>query len=100
MKSSVLSILFCLLILPQAVSANIITGEKLFFSTALGSNGKSCNSCHAQGQGLRNLKEYDSTVLRGLINICIEDALKGKPLAEDAQELFDMEEYIRKLGKK
>ena len=31
--------------------ADTAGGEKLFHSTSLGTNGKSCHSCHANGQG-------------------------------------------------
>lgn len=100
MRSLLLVTSVCLLSLPFQATADITAGEKLFQATALGSNGKSCKSCHAQGQGLENLADYDSEVLRGLINICVEDALKGKPFPEKAQELGDLEEYIRQLGRK
>ena len=89
-----------LLVLSMPALADVTVGEKLFNSTNLGTNGKSCHSCHANGQGLMELNDYDSTVLQGLINICIEDALKGKPLADDASELRDIEAYIRQFSEK
>lgn len=100
MRYSLIGFIVCLFALPIQASADISAGEKLFQSTALGSNGKSCKSCHAQGAGLENLNDYDSEVLRGLINICVEDALKGSPFPAGAQELKDLEEYIRRLGHK
>ena len=84
----------------QPIFAGSRKGETYFHSTEFGTNGKSCNSCHASGKGLKELDEYDSKVLQGLINICIEDALKGKPLADDAQELRDIELYIRQFSQK
>jgi len=89
-----------LLALSLPALAERSAGEELFHSTTLGTNGKSCHSCHADGNGLKELNDYDSTVLQGLINICIEDALKGKPLADDATELRDIEIYIRQFSKK
>ena len=74
-------------------------GEQLFNATTLGSNHKSCNSCHPQGKGLQQSGDYDSTMLREIINFCIRDALKGKMLPLDAAELQALERYVRSLHK-
>ncbi|RMF46844.1 MAG: cytochrome C [Deltaproteobacteria bacterium] len=72
-------------------------GKALFESTALASNGKSCASCHPDGKGLQELDAYDDNMLREMINFCIRDALKGKMLPNDAQELESMRLYLRSL---
>ena len=75
-------------------------GQSLFQSTSLGSNGKSCSSCHPEGKGLDNLGSYDDNQLKGTINSCIQNALKGKPLNPQAQELDSLLAYLRSLQKK
>ena len=80
MKIRLIYVIICLILLPASAFADIAAGEALFQSTKIGTNGKSCNSCHDKGYGLENVKDYDSETLRGLINICIEDAPKRKTL--------------------
>jgi len=92
--------LFCCLAIPFLASADISNGEKLFQSSDLGTNGKSCQTCHPNGKGLTDLSEYESIVLQDTINTCIEKALKGKPFSEGAQELQDIEDYMRQFSKK
>jgi len=92
--------LLCCLAIPLLAAADISNGEKLFQSSDLGTNGKSGQTCHPKGKGLPDLSEFESIVLQDAINTCIEKALKGKPFAEGAQELQDLEDYMRQLGKK
>jgi len=72
-------------------------GKTLFESTRLGSNGKSCSSCHPGGRGLEEISAYDDGQLKEMINFCIRDALKGRMFASDAQELDAMLAYLRSL---
>lgn len=92
-----------------AVTAGMVTategptvtmGEILFTSTTLGSNGKSCSSCHPGGKGLAEIGAYDDATLREMINFCIRDALKGKMFALESQELDSLLLYLRTLPQK
>jgi cytochrome c len=73
------------------------TAEQLFHSTALGSNGKSCATCHPQGKGLEKIADYDDATLREIINFCIRDALKGELLPEKSAELRALGSYLRRF---
>lgn len=75
-------------------------GKQLFEATNLGSNGKSCSSCHAQGKGLEEIGAYDDGVLREMINFCIRDALKGEMLDPESTELGSLFLYVRSLQPK
>jgi mono/diheme cytochrome c family protein len=78
----------------------VAMGQTLFESTALGSNGKSCASCHPAGKGLAEIAAFDDPMLKEMINFCIRDALKGKMFAPESQELDSMLLYLRTLPKK
>ncbi|HXV22427.1 MAG TPA: cytochrome C [Desulfuromonadales bacterium] len=78
----------------------VAMGQTLFESTALGSNGKSCASCHPGGKGLAEVGAYDDPMLKEMINFCIRDALKGRMLALESQELDSMLLYLRTLPPK
>jgi mono/diheme cytochrome c family protein len=75
-------------------------GQMLFESAALGSNGKSCASCHPDGKGLDELGAYDDPMLKEMINFCIRDALAGRMFALESQELDSMLLYLRTLPQK
>lgn len=75
-------------------------GQTLFTSVALGSNDKSCASCHPDGKGLDEIGAYDDQMLKEMINFCIRDALKGKMFALESQELDSMLLYLRTLPQK
>jgi len=75
-------------------------GQTLFESTALGSNGKSCATCHPAGKGLDELGAYDNAMLKEMINFCIRDALDGRMFALESQELDSMLLYLRTLPQK
>jgi len=76
------------------------SAEALFSSTSLGSNGKSCATCHPQGKGLKNIGDYDDEILQEMVNFCIRDALKGEMLAEKSEELRRLASYLRQFQKK
>jgi mono/diheme cytochrome c family protein len=78
----------------------VAMGQTLFESTTLGSNGKSCASCHPAGKGLAEIDAYDDPMLKEMINFCIRDALKGKMFALESQELDSMLLYLRTLPPK
>ncbi|MCG6551442.1 MAG: hypothetical protein L7F77_03875 [Candidatus Magnetominusculus sp. LBB02] len=77
-------------------------GKKLFNDKTLAgsSSGKSCNTCHPSGKGIDSAKfAAKDSGLEDIINKCIEGPLKAKALPKDSQELKDIAEYIKSLGK-
>ena len=75
-------------------------GKQLFEATTLGSNGKSCSSCHPQGKGLEGIGGYDDGTLKGIINSCIRNALKGKTIDPESTELESLLIHLRSLHPK
>ncbi len=90
-------------------------GKDLFMDESLGTNGMSCNSCHAEG-GTKAGKMGDMTIppfahvakkypiyfkmagkvmtLDQVINFCVTTPMEGKPLAWDDQRIADLAAYI------
>jgi cytochrome c len=82
-------------------------GRALFNSTTLGTNGKSCASCHPQGSRINGQKSsftimgHKLNSVEDAANFCIRMALKGKPLKKDSPEMKALAEYLKTLkGKK
>lgn len=73
-------------------------GGELFISKQLGTNGKSCSSCHPDGKGMANTVHYDDAELGSVINQCIRNPLKGKPLVPDSAEMKALITYIRSVA--
>ena len=89
------------LLATAAVSAETPSSEKgkaLFGSAALGTSGKSCESCHPGGARLTDAAGYDEGQLKKIINTCISKPLKGKKLADDSVEMNSLVMYIKSLG--
>jgi cytochrome c peroxidase len=74
---------------------NVERGKQLFSDPKLGTNGKSCNTCHPDGKGL----EKAGADIEGTIQACIQKALQGKLLATDSQEIKDLAAYVRSVKK-
>lgn len=72
-------------------------GEELFNSTQLGTNGKSCASCHPGGKMLGKMGDYKDDELGDIINQCIAKPLKGKPLAAGSVDLKSLVIYLKSL---
>ena len=84
-------------------------GEKLFADASLGTNGKSCNSCHTElGKGNNKLtgrspfpKVFSMAkkvrTLDQTIQLCITGAMKGPALAWDDDKLADLASYVNAL---
>jgi len=81
-------------------------GKTLFSSPSLGTNGKSCSTCHQSERKLGVLASKGSwfggsaKTLEQAINFCIESTLKGKPLPEDSVEIQSIALYMRSFIKK
>ncbi len=97
------TLLLVLVILLNGTAASAIEGpspelgKTLFEATELGTNGKSCASCHPGGKGLEEIGAYTDGQLREMINFCIRDALLGRMLPLESQELEAMQRYLRAL---
>lgn len=105
-----LSLVILSLVVPAAFAAgNAEKGKAMFNDPKLGTNGKSCGSCHPNGKGLEKAgdmskKEWKTPAgkeksLEDAVNICITVALKGKALDKKSQQMHDMVAYIHSLGK-
>ena len=98
-----IALLACSLMFALALSAaategpSVELGKSLFESTNLGSNGKSCATCHPSGKGLQNIGSYDDAKLKKIVNSCVQNALKGKAFSPDTQELDSLLTYLRTL---
>lgn len=73
-------------------------GRELFNSTALGTNGKSCASCHPQGKGLEGAAASGDKKLERIANLCIVQTLKGKALDSGSSELDSLVMYMKTIG--
>ena len=99
---------FAVLSLAGARAGNPVTpervalGRKLYFDERLGGTiGISCDMCHPDGRNTHpeSCPKYQAqtkkvALLRDMINWCIENPLKGKPLPEDDPRLRAVEAYI------
>ena len=70
-------------------------GKQLFEADNLGTNGKSCSSCHPQGKGLEEIAAYDDGMLKEMVNFCIRDAMKGKMMDLESTEIESFLLYLR-----
>lgn len=70
-------------------------GRELFGSTKLGTNGKSCASCHPGGRKLEWAATFDDEKLVGITNKCIEKALKGTPLDPAGTDMQSLIMYMK-----
>ena len=74
-------------------------GKMLFESTELGTKGKSCQTCHSQGKGLDMIGDFNDDELKDIINACLRDALGGKLISVESQEMVALLTYVRKFQK-
>jgi cytochrome c len=80
------------------MAASVEEGKKLFSATDMGSNGKSCATCHPGGKGIGDLSGMDQEELAAAVNACVTSALEGKALPEDSEELHSLNFYLRSLN--
>ena len=86
-------------VIAAKVAPSVGHGMQLFNSIALGTNGRSCATCHPNGKGLEDAADYDKTKLAAMTNKCIVNALKGKALADNSPDLDSLVMYMNALGK-
>jgi len=79
-------------------NASIEQGKALFNDPKLGTNGKTCSTCHAGGKGLEQAGAKSE--LAETINMCITNPLKGKALEVTSLEMQSLVLYIKSLGEK
>ncbi|MBW2476281.1 MAG: cytochrome C [Deltaproteobacteria bacterium] len=80
-------------------SPSLDLGKSLFEATELGTKQRSCATCHAEGKGLEMISDFSDQELKDIVNACIRDALDGKMLAIDSQEMDALTGYIRSFQK-
>lgn len=75
--------------------------EKLWAATSLGASGNSCATCHPNGAGLKKepfpkyIKMADDILTTDqMINFCMVNPMKGKPLAWNSQEMTALAAYV------
>ncbi len=92
---------FVLLVLALAgvAAPSVERGRTLFGDKSLGTNGRTCASCHEGGKRLEDLGEYDDVKLGEYANTCIKGMLKGKPLAPGSVDLRSLVLYLRTFRK-
>ncbi len=76
-----------------------MSGAELFNQAALGTSGKSCSSCHPDGDGLDGVggRYSQDKELESMINKCIAGPLKGKELGLESSEMKELATYLRSL---
>lgn len=81
-------------------------GERLWNDTKLGRAGVSCATCHPDGKGLKKapfpkyLKMPDDILtLDQMINFCMKNPMKGKPLAWNSVEITAIAAYAQANAK-
>jgi cytochrome c len=101
MRTVLLTLVAIALTALQAAAAShtsVTRGGRLFNDPSLGSNGKSCASCHPDGEGLAKITRYNDAELAKKTNECITKALEGKPLATDSAEMGSLILYMHSLS--
>lgn len=73
-------------------------GKELFNSNLLGTNGRSCSTCHPDGKGLEEAADYDDKALAKIVNRCIVKSLNGKAVDAGSPDLTSLIMYLKTLG--
>lgn len=96
---------FILFATGSCFGADARNGKLLFESPTLGggTSGKTCLTCHEHGRDLSpetmTRKTYQVmgnpvTTLAGVVNFCIEVALRGEGIPENGKEMEDLLAYL------
>ena len=81
-----------------AEQASTERGKELFYSTELGTNHKGCANCHVNGDKLKAVATYDDKHMARIINLCIRNMLKGKPLPFESDDMAALISYLRSIA--
>lgn len=74
-------------------------GKTLFESSEFGNKGRACVTCHPQGKGLELIGDFNDTELKDIINACLRDAMGGKLISTESQEMEALLVYVRSFQK-
>ena len=90
-----------------AAAGDAAKGKALFNDPNLGGapGKKSCGTCHPDGKGMEKVagkKEFNlggktQKSLEEAINMCVENAIKGKALDPKSDQMKDLVAYIKSL---
>ena len=78
--------------------ASVEHGKELFNSRSLGSNNKSCATCHPNGSKLQRAASYADKRLVKIVNLCIVKMLRGNPLPADSADMASIIQYLKTLA--
>ena len=81
-----------------ASDPSIERGKELFNSKLLGTNERSCATCHQDGRGLEKAATYDEAVLKDIVNQCIKRSLDGKAIDPASSDMKSLILYIRSFA--
>ncbi len=91
-----ISMLITLGIAAADQTGSIDKGKAMFNDPKLGTNGKTCNDCHLNGKGLENAASKQN--LEQILNGCITQGLKGKPLDVKSPEMESLVSYVKSFS--
>ena len=81
--------------LAWAAGPSVERGKELFNRTELGTNGKSCSTCHPDGKKLARAATYAKGELEEIINQCIKNPLEGKGLDPASSDMKSLIMFIK-----
>ncbi|MGE5892458.1 MAG: c-type cytochrome [bacterium] len=99
-KVMVLLLIALGLVVSAAFAGDIEKGKALFNDPKLGTTGKSCGSCHADGAKLEKAAGKDDKALAETVNKCIAANLKGKALDVNSADMQNIVAYMKTLTAK
>jgi hypothetical protein len=76
---------------------SLARGKLLFETEQLGTNGKSCNSCHSGNKKLQGAEGSSDEQLAATINRCIAGPLKGVGLDPESADMKSMVLYLKSI---
>lgn len=92
---------------PKVSKDPVALGKALFQDPSLGTSGQTRKTCHPNPEtSMKGVsKKYPGyfrlakkeMALKEVINYCIENPLKGKPLPENDEKLLALEAYLKSL---
>jgi cytochrome c peroxidase len=89
----------------EKAAPTVEQGKKLFGDPSLGTNGKTCATCHPSDEKVGELAARGewfggkAKTLEQAINFCVKGPLEGKPLPEDSAKLKSIAMYMKSLIK-
>jgi cytochrome c len=75
--------------------SSVARGKELFASKALGTNGRSCATCHPDGKNLQEVGSFSDEEMAITVNACITGPLEGSALARDSAEMKSLILYLK-----